>query len=116
MAITPTITTLQPFGDEVHIISWDLTGPNESGESIEMPGSSIRSVQIDGTFNGSTCLFEGSNDGVTWFTLTNPQGVAISTSADSLDAIQELTRFVRPTVTGLVEMEITILLLVKKVR
>ena len=99
--ISPTIARITPFGDEAHVITWALlTAANAVGAAIEMPGSSDRSVQIDGTWDSATFVLQGSNDGTTWFTLTDPQGNAISKTSDALEMVSELTRYIRPSTSG----------------
>lgn len=99
--INPTIDRVVAWGENSHVITWALlTASDAVGASIEMPGSSDRSVQIDGTFDSATVVFQGSNDGVTWFTLTDPQGNAISKTSAALEMISELTRYVRPSTSG----------------
>jgi hypothetical protein len=45
-------------------------------------------------------LIEGSNDGSTFATLSDPQGVAISKTAAALSQISQVTRFIRPRVSA----------------
>jgi hypothetical protein len=67
-----------------------------------MPAANDRSVQVTGTFgSGGTLLIEGSNDGgVTWGTLNDPQGSALSFTSSKIEAIQELTAMIRPRVSA----------------
>jgi hypothetical protein len=76
--------------------------PNgNDGEPFQNPGSADRSVQVTGTFGaGGTVVLEGSNDGTNYRTLTDPQGNALSFTSAGLEAIQEITRYVRPRVTA----------------
>jgi hypothetical protein len=83
------------------ICLWEtLTSANAVGDSLEMTAWSDRSVQFVGTFDSATVVLQGSNDGTTWVTLTDPQGNAISKTAAGLEAISELTRYVRPSTSG----------------
>lgn len=116
--IAHTTTEIKTFRDNSHVLEWKLLTPtNNVGDAIEMPGSSDRSIQVDGTWDGATLVFEGSNDGATWFTLTDPQGNAISKTVDSLEMIEELTRYVRPriSVNGAGGASLNARLLVKRV-
>ena len=100
--IAPTSSNVESFGDTgVVVVTWALlTAANAAGTRIEMPGSSDRCVQIDGTFDTATVVLQGSNDGTTYFTLTDPQGNAISKTAAALEQVSELTRFIRPSTSG----------------
>lgn len=111
--ITATINALSTWGDKVHIITWEAMGDADTGTSIEMPGSSDRSVQIAGDFDSATVVLEGSNDGTNWSTLTDPQGNAISKSAAAIEMITELTRYIRPVTSGgagSADIDVTVLL------
>ena len=89
------------FGDDANVVTWTpLTSANNVGAAVEAPGMSDRSVQFSGTWDSATAVLQGSNDGTTWFTLTDPQGNAISATADKLEMIEELTRYIRPSTSG----------------
>jgi hypothetical protein len=99
--INSSITEIKPYREHSHVISWTPLANGDSGSPLEMPGSSIRSVQFTGTFGaGGTIVFEGSNDGTNYVTLTDPQGNAISKTSAGIEAILELTRYVRPRVSA----------------
>ena len=74
----------------------------DTGTPAELPDYADRSVQIGGTLGvGGTVVIEGSNDGTTYITLTDPQGNALSfTAIDRIEQVQEITRFIRPRVTA----------------
>jgi hypothetical protein len=96
-----TVELIPAFGERSHVITWTpITAANNVGNALEMPGSSDRSVQLDGTWDSGTVVLQGSNDGTTWFTLTDPQGNAISKTSNALEAISELTRYIRPSSSG----------------
>ena len=98
---TPTVTPVATFKDDVHIVQWTGLLNTDDGAPVEMPGSADRSIQFTGTFGvGGTVAFEGSNDGVNYASLTDPQGNAISKTASGIEAVAEVTRFVRPRVTA----------------
>lgn len=95
MATTFTSTELTKFGSEVVATTWATLDNGETGDALEFCGSGDRSAQVTGTF-GAAVTIEGSNDGTTYFTLTDPQGNAISMTANGLEQIMEITRFIRP--------------------
>lgn len=103
------------FGSYAHVITWSL-GNADTGVPVEMPGSHIRSVQISGTFGSATVVIQGSNDGVTYFTLTDAQGNAISKTTAAIENIQELTRYLRPSSSGGTGTAITVSLLLRSTR
>jgi hypothetical protein len=102
--ITPTIVNLQSYGNTgVHTYSFTPmthTG-SDAGAPIEMPGSADRSVQVFGTFGtGGNLRIEGSMDGNTWATLTDPQGNALDFTTAKIETIMEITRYIRPRITA----------------
>ncbi len=89
------------FPGESSLVSWTGLLNGDDGEPVQLGAYSDRSVQFVGTFGaGGTIVFEGSNDGTNYVTLTDPQGSAISKGAASLEGIVEPTRYVRPRVTA----------------
>lgn len=95
------INPIKTFRDHVHQIVWAALANGDSGAPMIMPGSNLRSIQVNGTFgSGGTILLEGSNDGTNYYTLTDPQGNAISKTAAGIEAIEEITIYVRPRVSA----------------
>lgn len=70
------------------------------GDWIELPDHADASMQVIGTFGTATLVFQGSNDGVTPATLTDPAGNELSFTAAALKQIVEVCRFVRPLASG----------------
>lgn len=107
--VAPSIAKVDTFLDDAHVITWTpLTTTNVDGGAIEMPGSADRTIQFTGTFGASaTVILQGSNfpapvasTDADWFTLTDPQGNAISKTAAAGEAVLELTRWIRPKLTS----------------
>jgi len=59
-----------------------------------------RTFQVDGTFAGATVVIEGSNDGVNYYTLTDPQGVPLSFTSADIKQVLEVVMGMRPRVSG----------------
>ena len=80
---------------------WEaLVAGSLDGEAIKVPDHADRSVHVVGNFDSATVVFQGSNDGANFVTLLDPQGTAISFTATGLKQILEITRFVRPLLSG----------------
>lgn len=83
-----------------------LTTTNTLGGAENLDRFPMHSIQIGGTFGGATATVEGSDDGITYFTLTgeNPAGGAdalvSATSANRFDVQNVVPHFIRPKVTG----------------
>lgn len=86
-------------GKSVYIISWKGMATGESGNSLPLAQYADRSVQVEGTFGaGGVISIQGSNDGVNYVTLTDPQGNPLSFTSAGLEAITEMVAFIRPVV------------------
>ena len=86
--------------ERVHICSWNSMGGSDEGAPLAMPASNDRSVQVVGSFDGATVALQGSNDGVNFSVLTDPQGISLNFNSPKIEVITELTRFIKPVVSG----------------
>lgn len=72
----------------------------DSGEPLVLKYPNF-CVQFSGTFGtGGTVLLEGSNDGISYFTLNDTQGSPLSITAGSIKQVVEAPRYIRPRVTA----------------
>jgi len=97
--ITPTITRLGGTKFSVMKFTWTFTATADVGAPIPAAFCewADRTVQMSGTWNGSTVLWEGSNNvGATYLPLVDRQGSAISKTADAIEAVTEITELARP--------------------
>ena len=83
-------------------LRWEtLTESNTTGTAESITDFTDRSVQVIGTFGGSTVSLQGSNDGgTTWAILDDPQGTAISLTSAGIAQIGTITELIRPIVVG----------------
>ena len=97
--VTPTMSR---HGNHAVAFKYELTQANAIGHPI--PDAWVdyadRSAQILGTFDSATVVVEGSNDGVNYLTLTDPQGNAISKTSAAIEQITEQALFARPSSSG----------------
>lgn len=75
--------------------TWTLTGTNDGLPEVA-PQYPNKTVHLTGTFGGGTVVIEGSNDGVTYTTLTDLQGNALTITAPAIEKIEECPQYVRP--------------------
>lgn len=102
---TPIETTPQGIVNRRTIrVQWGGTTPVATGDvcvpDMLVGGAAVKSVQIEGTFNGATVAIQGSNDGVTFETLLDPANNAISKNAAGLFQIATPALWIQPVVTG----------------
>ena len=121
--ITPTVSKLG--GDETVVkVLWEgLTyidatpGPEtfDDGAPAEWPHHADRSVQVLGTFAGSTLVIEGSNDGTNYYTLNDVAGSPLSFTTAGVKQVQELTQYIRPRVSvGNESMDLDVALVMRR--
>ncbi len=84
-------------------VVWVLTTANTDGAPLEFTEWADRTFQFGNsgdTLGGAVGAVEGSNDGVTWYTLSNAAGATPATfSAFGIKTIIELPQFMRPNLT-----------------
>lgn len=89
--------------EEVNTLTYTWAGllNSDTGNPVQILDWADYSVQFDGTFGvGGTIIFQGSNDGTNWHTLTDPQGNAVSKTVAAIEQVEEAVRYVRPNVTA----------------
>lgn len=85
----------------VRLVTWENLQVGDTGAAAEWVEYADRCFQVVGAFGvGGACTIQGSNDGVNWSALSDPQGNALTFSSQHIEQALELPRFVRPIVTG----------------
>lgn len=85
----------------VKLVLWEaLTGTNLDGSPLKFPEWADRTVQMVGNFDTCTVTMQGSNDGSTWFTLTDPLGNNVALTAAGGKTILEQPLWVRPLLSS----------------
>lgn len=85
----------------MRVYKWTL-GAGENGGAFEASGLADRSVQVTGSFFGTTVVVQGSNEKVpsNWFTMHDSAGSALTFTAAGGDAVMENCLHVRVITTG----------------
>lgn len=93
------------FNSKGVVVQW--TPLTNAGADVGVPyddfGNSDRSIQLSGTLGvAGACTIEGSNDGVSYFTLKDQGGAAMVLVALGIYGFQPglLPRFIRPRITA----------------
>lgn len=91
-----------------------LVGGND-GDPI-YTGKSVRSVQVSAVSGSAVIIVEGSNNGVTYTTLTDTTsaGASLSFSAAGIKNVREMTAYIRARSTGPVSTAATVDFLISK--
>lgn len=73
----------------------------DTGNWVEMTEYGDRTFQLTGTFGtGGSVTMQGSNDGTNAFSLTDPQGNAVTKTAAAGETLMETPRYIRPNCTA----------------
>lgn len=98
----PTIqnSNLESGNSRSFVKRWLAMAASDDGAPFSGSQYTDRSAQVSGTFGGATLRLQGSNDGVTWATLSDPQGNALDFTSAKIEMVTEATLFVRPLVVG----------------
>jgi hypothetical protein len=110
----PVIEDVSFAGTRVTVVSWTGGATGDTGTAYSDPGGGDRSVQIEGTFGGSTVNIHGSNNGTEYHLLTDPQGNDLAKTAADLEQITEQVRHIRPNCTGGAGSAIAVTLVIRR--
>ena len=83
------------------LVTWDAMATGDSGAPFGLNAAADITIQVTGTFGGSTVTFQGSNDGTNWHPLTqrgSTTNMAYTAAANHI--CQEMPAFIRPNITG----------------
>jgi hypothetical protein len=101
--MTVPVTQIQNIGSgdgSLLLFSWALTTANPDGAPVSSSEWADRTWQATGAFGAATLSLQGSNDGATWFNLSNAAGgTAVALTASGGVATIELPVYVRPNLT-----------------
>lgn len=83
-------------------VTWAAMAAGDTGDPISLPGAPDATVQVVGTFSGSTVTLEGSLEKtpVNWFPLSNQADSNIAFTAPGGEFIQQVVTWIRPSAAG----------------
>lgn len=95
-------STNSPTGNSRSVVcTWAHLANGDDGAPVAFSQYADKSVQVFGTFGiGGTLRWEGSNNGVDWAPLTDPQGNVLDFTSAKVKLVSEATAYFRPRVTG----------------
>jgi hypothetical protein len=100
MAIIAATTDRDTAGGAT-LVTWSPMATGDSGAPFGLNAAADITIQVTGTFGGSTVTFQGSNDGTNWHPLTQRAGTAnMAYTAAASHACNEMPAFIRPNITG----------------
>jgi hypothetical protein len=100
--VNPTVDQRVTEDPDIISISWTpLTTTNADGAPCRFLQHADRTVQVTGTFGaGGTLVWEGSNDGTNYATLTDQSDNNLSFTSAKIEQIMQVPLNSRPRVTG----------------
>lgn len=79
--------------------TWSNLANGDAGTELMLAEFADKSVQVFGTFGvGGTVQIEGSNDGVNYAVLTDPQGNNLLLTSAKIETVSEVTAYIRPRI------------------
>lgn len=94
------LADIGPTGN-ARLVTWAGILNGDDGASAEWVDFADRCFQVAGTFGaGGSVTIQGSNDGVNWSSLADPQGNALTFTSQKIEQALELPRYVRPLCTA----------------
>jgi len=90
------------LGPGLETVTWSTLTENDTAASYE-PGSLkplAGSIQVTGTFGGSTVVLQGSNDNTNFVDLNDTNGTAISLTAAGAAEFSTAMAYIRPSASG----------------
>ena len=107
-----TVASTQVRGEGNRFIWTGLTEA-DTGSAATSQMSGDKTVQVSGTFGGGTVILEGSLDGTNYYTLSDPQGSALTFTSAGIKTVLEAVLFARPRVTAGTSVSLTVVLYVR---
>lgn len=99
----PTLNRQVSPDNSVIVITWSgLTfASTDDGAPISYPAWGEKTFQVSGALGAAGAVtLEGSNDGLTWATLNDKQGVAMVVTALGIKSTQDGPAYIRPRITA----------------
>jgi len=115
------MATIKPaaiaVNDDAVRITWTPVTENDTcGAYTGASHYDDRSIQVTGTFGGSTTALHGSNDGSNFSALSDAFGVSIGLSSAGIKQVMEYTYSFKPVPSGGTGQSLTMTVLAKKRR
>jgi hypothetical protein len=98
---TPRTPTTAPLPKDAVLFTWLALDGDDTGVPVDVSSCVQLTVHVySSTYGSSTVTVEGSNDTLSTSTeyvgLTDPQGTAISKTADGIEAVEEHPKWFKP--------------------
>jgi hypothetical protein len=97
---------------------WELMGGADVGSPDQLARYPEHSVQMGSgtvatpgnTFGGATVVLQGSDDGITWFTLKDVTGATVSATSAARFDVKDVPKNTRPSTSGGTNSSVTVII------
>ena len=79
--------------------TWTAITSGDTASAVDV-GGNLGAIYFGGTFDSATVVMKGSLNGSNYVAMTDPQGNALSKTAEALEQFEERVRFMQPTHSG----------------
>lgn len=110
--IAPTIVPVGNMDGSIVRVTWTPVIETDTCAPASLPEFADKSIQVFGSFGGTSVALHGSNDGGTTFAALNiPAGTAIAITTTSIKQVLENTEQIKPVLTGGTSTSISVVVL-----
>ena len=110
--IAPTIVPIGNRDGSIVRVTWATVTEADTCGPAALPEFADKSIQVFGSFGGTSVALHGSNDGGTTFAALNiPAGTAIAITTASIKQVLENTEQIKPVLTGGTSTSISVVVL-----
>lgn len=92
-------------------VIWTPVTENDTCAPVRFPEYSDRSIQVAGTFGGSSTAIQGSNDGTNYASLRDPSHTTIAITSAGIQAVLENSVYTQPVISGGSSQSLTVSML-----
>lgn len=99
--IIPTITDVSRRGDgSVFQVIWDAVTEADTCRAVSLPQYADKTIQVAGTFGGTSVGVTGSIDGTNFVGMTDQGGTTIALTSAGMKQVLQNALLVQPALTG----------------
>lgn len=110
--IIPTVTDVSRRGDgSVFQVIWAAVTEADTCRAVSYPQYADKTVQVAGTFGGTSVAVNGSIDGTNYVAMTDQGGTTIALTSAGMKQVLQNALLIQPELTGGSSTEVTISML-----
>lgn len=97
------------------LVKWEGMTTGEANGALTVAGQLglVGAAQISGTFGGATITLQCSNDGTTWFNMSDVTGTAMTATGNSFFEFSTAALYIRPAISGGTDDDVDVTLVLR---